>query len=175
MSIGQEVGRELGKALSLTMEPLREQIASLHRELAEVKERLEKAEQERDALAATLDHLLSAARELREVMQLRGEDAYLSPPDDPLLWTARRNDAYGELYTAIDSTENPSNILAAVRRPLVEALKRIVDLERGTCTTCEGSGFQRNGSLCPGCWGEGCTEHSAKVTQVALAAIPKEG
>lgn len=107
--------------VALNREALEEYVLGLERQNAE--------------LAAALERLLCAAQELREVMQARGEDAYLSPPDDPLLWTARRNDAYGEFDNAIDACEDQAAILsthdaqvsAAARKPLLEALREYRD------------------------------------------------
>lgn len=67
--------------------------ALLESENAALKEALARAEAVTDA-----------AVELVEVAELRGDNALPSPCDDPLLWTARMQDAWNYLETALEAT-----------------------------------------------------------------------
>ena len=48
-----------------------------------------------------LERVAEAAAELSEVAQLRGDNVLPEPPDDPKRWSARMNDAWGELDASL--------------------------------------------------------------------------
>jgi len=58
-----------------------------------------------ESLVERLDILRDAVGELLEVATLRGDNNLPSPPDDPLLWTARMQDAWDCLQYAFDETD----------------------------------------------------------------------
>ena len=69
---------------------LESEVERLRTELAELK-------QERDRLR----DIYYASSELFEVAQLRGDNELPHPADDPLLWTARMQEAWNELECAL--------------------------------------------------------------------------
>ena len=49
-----------------------------------------------------LETLLDAAIELLAVAEIRGDDELPHPVDDPLMWTARMQDAWTDLREAVE-------------------------------------------------------------------------
>jgi len=69
-----------------------------------VKRITELVEAETADLREKLERLHDSASELLEVAQLRGDNDYMSPEDDPLLWTSRRNEAWIDLEDTLSET-----------------------------------------------------------------------
>ena len=65
--------------------------------LGEIARKLSELVRERDRLR----DIYYASTELFEVAQLRGDNELPHPADDPLLWTARMQDAWDDLETAL--------------------------------------------------------------------------
>jgi hypothetical protein len=67
---------------------------------------LEKVTRERDKARAEAARLREAATELLEVADLRGDSDLPHPADDPIDWTARMQDAWDDLRTALKAADN---------------------------------------------------------------------
>jgi hypothetical protein len=60
---------------------------------------------ERDEARAEVERLREAATELLEVADLRGDSDLPHPADDPIDWTARMQDAWDDLRTALKAAD----------------------------------------------------------------------